>query len=295
MIRFFKSQPGEFLIVKRNGKIKTKGRGISCYYTAFNTTFQLVPVLSHGLPYSLVLNTADHQEVHLHGALDIRITDPELAAEMLDFTYDAAKKVYRGEGLADTQDRISGVLQSYARPIIKERSLEEAMADADGILAELKSSIQNDQGISAIGVTIESVHLYKLSPTAEMQQALEAELREAINQRSDQAIYVRRQAAQTQEANLKRDELDAQIEMESQREHLVEKQAENNLTLAKAEAEADRLKLDPYASLPGQALVGLAQRQFAEHPQSIGQLNLTPDVLSGLAGWMLSQQGKEAN
>ena len=92
--------------------------------------------------------------------------------------------------------------------------------------------------------------------------------------------------AQQQEARLAREKLEAEISREEERKELVERQTTNQLKQAEATAKAERLQLEPYAELSGQSLVGLALRQFAEHPQSIGQLNITPDLLSQLSTWM---------
>lgn len=48
------------------------------------------------------------------------------------------------------------------------------------------------------------------------------------------------------------------MELEDRRKDLVDRQAQNNLTLAEADAKAEALKLNPYRELPLQALVGLA-------------------------------------
>ena len=63
-------------------------------------------------------------------------------------------------------------------------------------------------------------------------------------------------------------------------------QARNNLALAEAEAEADRLKLSPYGDLPPQALVGLALKEWAGNAGTIDSLSITPDLLSKVVSYV---------
>lgn len=122
-----------------------------------------------------------------------------------------------------------------------------------------------------------------------MRKALEADYREGLQRRADQAIYARRAAAVAEERKIKQSELDTEVELEERRRELVEMQAANRLRLAEADARADELKLDPYARMPAQALLGLALKEWAANAGNIANLSITPDHLNQLVAWVGSQ------
>ena len=105
-------------------------------------------------------------------------------------------------------------------------------------------------------------------------------------QRADQAIYDRRKAAVDEERKIRQSEMNTEVELENRRKDLVDMQARNNLALAEAEAEADRLKLSPYGDLPPQALVGLALKEWAANAGTIDSLSITPDLLSKVESYV---------
>lgn len=46
------------------------------------------------------------------------------------------------------------------------------------------------------------------------------------------------------------------------------------------------MKLAPLTKLPTQVLMALAFKEWAANPAAIGQLNITPDMLTQVAGWL---------
>lgn len=127
-----------------------------------------------------------------------------------------------------------------------------------------------------------------------MQKALEAEYRELLQKNADKAIYERRAASVEEERKIRQREMDTDVELENRRKDLVELQAENSLKLAEAEAKADEMKLEPYGNLAPQALIGLALKEFAGNAGKIGSLNITPDMLGQVIGWVGGQNNAMA-
>ena len=119
-----------------------------------------------------------------------------------------------------------------------------------------------------------------------MQKALEADYRESLHKRADQAIYDRRKSAVEEERKIRETEMNTDVELENRRKDLVDMQAENSLTLAEAEAKADELKLSPYGELPPQALIGLALKEWATNAGTIENLSITPDLLSKVVSYV---------
>lgn len=245
-----------------------------------------MPAVSLNTGFSLSEHTRDHQELHLHGSISFRIADPRKAAERLPFAVDPKTGEPTADGRQMAETQVIEAVQSRYRPFIQSMAFEESLRLGDEFVESLLTRLMEDPELDSLGIVVEGLHLLELTPAPELRPALGAEYREGLNKRADDAIYDRRFSAQKQEATLKKDKLDAEIGHETGREKLVERQTANQLKEAKAAAEAERLQLEPYASLSGQSLVGLALKSFAEQPQAIGQLNITPDLLSQLAGWM---------
>ena len=78
-----------------------------------------------------------------------------------------------------------------------------------------------------------SVYFLSTRPTPEVAKALEAEYRETLLRKADEAIYARRAAAVDEERKIKEKELSSDRALEEQRRELIVLQGEN----AKQEAE----------------------------------------------------------
>ena len=294
-IQYYKGDPNHQILIQRNGKIRRSGLGLSFWYTPHNTSILAVPATSLAVGFSINEHTVDHQELHVHGSVSFRVNDAEQTATRLPFEIDPETGRPTTEGRQLLESRIITTVQSHFRPLIQAMDFEAALRAGNEWVNELEARLKSDPELDSLGVVVEGMHLQELAPAPELRNALEAEYREALNQRADDAIYSRRFSAQQQEARLAKEKLEAEIEREQERESLVERQTANQLKLANTEAESSRLKLSPYAELSGQALLGLALKEFAEQPQHIGQINLTPDLLSQVASWMSQRNGSEGH
>lgn len=286
MITYFKAEPSAHVMLFSNGRLKREGKGLSFFCSPGLSSVVLIPATSQDAPFALREVTSDHQEITIQGHLTYRIKDVRRAASALDFTVNPRTHAYRTDDHLKFEQRIVNALQSMARDFVRKLGLEEALGAAEEMTQLLHQQLNHESSLTGLGVVIESVHILHVTPAAETRKALEAEYRENLNRRADQAIYGRRKAALDEERTLRETELKTDIEIEDRRQELVATQAENQLTLARGEAEAEKLKLTPYGEIAPQALVALALNKWAESIKDIGQLNITPDLLTQLAGWM---------
>ena len=97
---------------------------------------------------------------------------------------------------------------------------------------EVHEEVVDEQSIVGLGAALESLHFATVKATPEMQKALEADYREGLQQRADQAIYARRAAAVAEEREIRQSELNTEVELENRRRDLVDTQARNSLALA---------------------------------------------------------------
>jgi hypothetical protein len=182
------------------------------------------------------------------------------------------------------------LVQGHTRSKINALSLEDAITKVHNLAVDVFREIVEENSIAQLGVALESLHFTALKATPEMQKALEADYREGLQQRADQAIYARRAAAVAEERKIRQSELNTEVELEERRKELVDTQARNGLTLAEADAKADELKLNPYAEMPPQALLALALKEWAGNAGSIENLSITPDLLTKVASWVSTER-----
>jgi hypothetical protein len=285
-IQYFKGEPSTHVIRYRNGKIVASGEGANFWYMPLNTSVAAVPIVSQEAQFLFTETTADYQEVSIQGTVTYRITDPLLVASRLNFTIDPTTSRFTSEDPDKLVQRIVNLIQGQTRSKVNALSLEAAITKVHSLAIGVFQEIVDNDSIAQLGIALENLHFTALKATPEMQKALEADYREGLQQRADQAIYARRAAAVSEERHIRQSELNTEVELENRRKDLVDTQARNNLTLAEAEAKAEELKLNPYSTMPPQALVALALKEWAGNVGNIENLSITPDLLTKVASWV---------
>ena len=104
-----------------------------------------------------------------------------------------------------------------------------------------------------------------------------------IKQRGDNALNQVRQsaAAEAEKTRTEIDRLHAIAEAEAKRQAVsAQAAAESQRVLAAARMEETATYHDIWKNTPNQAASGIVMARFAEHIQSIGHLNITPDLLA---------------
>ena len=280
MFNYYKGEPNTYTICFKDGKVRKHGTGINFWYSPLTTTISAIPVASQESHFVFTETTADFQEVAIQGSLTYRLDAPLDVASRLDYTVDPAKKRYKSEDPSKLVQRVINVVQGHTRALISQLSLEKALTSVGSVAKEVLAHVSAAQDLSSLGVVIEGLHFVSIKATPEMQKALEADFRESLSKRADQAIYDRRKAAVEEERKIRESEMNTDVELENRKKALVDTQARNELKLAEAQAKAEELKLSPYGELPPQALVGLALKEWAANSGSIDNLTITPDLLS---------------
>ena len=280
MFNYYKGEPNTYTICFKDGKVRKHGAGINFWYSPLTTTISAIPVASQESHFVFTETTADFQEVAIQGSLTYRLDAPLDVASRLDYTVDPTKKRYKSEDPSKLVQRVINVVQGHTRALISQLSLEKALTSVGSVAKEVLAHVSAAQDLSSLGVVIEGLHFVSIKATPEMQKALEADFRESLSKRADQAIYDRRKAAVEEERKIRESEMNTDVELENRKKALVDTQARNELKLAEAQAKAEELKLSPYGELPPQALVGLALKEWAANSGSIDNLTITPDLLS---------------
>jgi len=314
MLRFMKVPPTTYVLQYKHGAVKRAGAGLSFIYYAPTSTIVAIPMASADIPFVFQEATADFQSVTIQGQLTYRVAEPTRLAALLDFSVESSG-TYHSDDPRKLPERLIHTLQSLTRAITQRLVLKEALVSSDAIVAEVLAKLKTSEAVSTLGVEILSLAILGIQPTPETGRALEAEAREALQRRADEAIYARRNAAVEQERLIKESELNteiaveekkrqiretqmaAEIAVEEQRSQLIDRRVENEHKDADSRAYTLTEILKPLRDLDwkklmmlggkngdAKAMVALAFQEMAENAQKIGELNVSPDLLRSLIG-----------
>ena len=279
---YFKSEPTEYILAYSNGRIFRQGAGRAFWYWRPSTSIALVPISTVDALFILNEITGNFQAVTLQGQITYRIIEPRTTAQLLNFTIDPRTRAYRSEDPAKLSQRIVNVVQTHTRNALQHQTLEQALRGAESLASTVMARIQEQQVLATMGVECMSLFFTAIKATPEMARALEAEYREALQQRADQASYARRADAVEQERKIKQNELSTDVDLEQRRQELVDLQGDTTRKEAAFASEATRIALEPFAALSPQLLLALAFRDFAANAQKIGNLTITSEILEQL-------------
>jgi hypothetical protein len=296
----------------QQGRIRREGLGLSFFYYAPSATIAAIPMGSTDAPFAFVESTADFQQATVQGQLTYRVADPKKVASLLDFSI-GSKAQYLADGPLKLQERLVKEAQVAARAVTQRMTLPEVLISATAIGAEVSEALKTSESITSLGVEIMSLAVISIKPTPEMAKALEAGAREALQRKSDEAIYARRNAAVEQERRIKESELNtelaveekkrqireaqmaAEIAIEEQRALLMDQKVANERKDADSRAYAmevtakaietmdwKKLMLISPGGFDAGQVIALAFQELAGNAQKIGELNISPDLLQGL-------------
>jgi len=292
-IGFFKGQPTDFVIKYGNGRLRRQGQGLAFFYLRHNTQIVAVPTSSTDVNFVYNELTSNFQAVTIQGQFSYRIQNPQLVASLLNYTVDPTSRRYVTDDPDKLSQRITNIIQMETRREIRARSLEETLRDSQAIAAAVLERVRGGELQETMGVELLSVYFLAARPTAEVGKALEAEYRETLLRRADEAIYARRAAAVEEERKIKENELNTQITLEQQRKELIgqeganaRQEAENRgqaLELEAAyKARATETELAVYRSLEPRTILALAMKDLGQNADQIGNLTITSEILASL-------------
>jgi hypothetical protein len=311
-IRFIKVPPTTYVIQYRSGKIVREGAGLSFFCFAPSSNLVKVPVSSADAPFVFNEVTADFQDAMIQGALTYRISDPKRAAALLDFSVDWFDR-YRSNDPQKLNDRLVHTTQILARTFTQRHTLSELLVSSDALVQAMIEQLKASDMVAMLGVEVLGLSVVSIKAAPEMAKALQADAREQLLRKADEAVFVRRNAAVELERKIKESELnteiaveqkkrqireahmDADIAVEQQRSQLVERRVENQRKEAEARGAALRATLEPLKNVDWRTLMAassgeispkllmaMAFRDLAENADKIGQLNISPDLLNVL-------------
>jgi regulator of protease activity HflC (stomatin/prohibitin superfamily) len=297
---YFKGQPTDYIVRHSAGRLLSEGLGLAFYYWRFDTQVVAVPTQSQDASFVFNELTSDYQEVTLQGQVTFRIQDAPLAARLFNFTIDPVSYKYLNDDHEKVGRRVVNLVQIATRAEIIKRTLPEALQDVSLLAGVVATQLRSDSALGQMGIELLTVDFLSVRPTPEVAKALEAELRESLLRKADEAIYARRAAAVDEERNIKEKELASDMALEEKRQGLIslqgtnllreaENQAQARAVNAKAESEAAQMQLAVYRDLEPRALLAHALRELGANARNIGNLTITTELLASV----LKDQSRE--
>jgi SPFH domain / Band 7 family len=311
-IQFLKSGPTEYIIQYVNGKPAREGAGLSFFYFAPRAVIVMVPLSSVDVPFVFNEVSADFQDVTIQGLLTYRVVDAVRLAQLLDFRIRPNGR-YLSDDPKKLGDRLVNLTQVLASAITHRMRLREILGAYDIIVTEVLTGLKASPAVAMMGVEILGLSVTSISPSPDTAKALEADAREALLRQADEAVYARRNAAVAQERLIKESELNtelaveekrrqireakmaADIAVEQQRVALLDQRVANDRKEADAKAYGLNAMLTPIKDVDWRTLtaisagkmdpkltIAMAFRDLAENAEKIGELNISPELLSGL-------------
>jgi regulator of protease activity HflC (stomatin/prohibitin superfamily) len=314
--RHLRSDPSFHVMHYRSGKLIRSGRGLSFWFVPMSASIAKVPCDDRDQPFLFRGRSADFQDVTAQGVVTFRVADPEKLASRIDMSVDLRSGVYVKTPVEQLSQLLTQLAQQLAEEYLSHTSLREILADGVAQVRDrILEGLPKDAGLWSMGVEIVSVRVTAVSPTSELEKALQAPAREAIQQSSDEAVFSRRAMAVEKERAIQENELQNQIELAKREKLLITQRGQNELrrtteeaearrveaegiaarrTLegttqagtirvvegAKVEAEENRMKI--FRDMPSSVMAGLAAKELASKLHTIEHLSISPELLGPL-------------
>lgn len=282
MVKHFKGEPSEFIIKYHGQKVKKSGRGLSFFYADFKTNIVAIPAVTRDAHFIFNEVTKNFQQITLQGHYSYKITEFKDMTQILDYTIDPMTKSYKTSDPEKLELRITNVLQQLTRGEIEMLDLQDALSISRTLAVNLMEKVNEASIVKEMGVKVLSITFNSIRPTPEISKALEAEFRESLQKKADEAIYMRRAAAVEQERKIKENELNTDIMLEKQKQDLIELKSENKIKEAEVRSKVYDLELEPYKKLDPKQLLAFALKELAIRANKIGNLTITSEILSSL-------------
>jgi regulator of protease activity HflC (stomatin/prohibitin superfamily) len=311
--RFIKFDPTQHVFLYRNGKIVKEGPGLAFWYFAPSSTIVAVPQGSIDSPFIFEETTSDFQEVTVQGQVTFRISDPQKAAGLLNYSLTPRGQSYVSKDPEKLPQRVINAINVLTRSRVQALPLREVIVASESLVSGIETDLVSRTDIQSAGLEILGLSILAIKPTPDTARALETETREQLLKEADDAVYLRRNAAVEQERSIKENELKTekavqerrqelesaetshQIQLEDKKKDLVKLEAENSKIesesrsyalqeVVKAISDADPKIIQSLAGIGMQPdkLIASAMNELAANADKIGELNIAPDMLRDL-------------
>lgn len=302
-VRHLRADASSHVLHYRRGKLKRAGRGLAFWFTPLSSSIAEVPADARELALLFHGRSSDFQDVTAQGVITYRVQSPETLARHIDFSIDLRRGVWLRQPLEKLAVVVSELAQQHAWAYIARTPLRDVLREGQAVVRErIEAGLTGDPSVAGMGLSLVSVRVSSLRPGPDLEKALEAPMRERIQQESDEATFQRRALAVEKERAIGENEMQNQIELARREEQLIVQQGQNARRKAGEDSEARRIATESEAArirlladaaaakmrAEGQAqadTIGLVEKARAggERERMAAYQGVSPAVLLGLA------------
>lgn len=225
-INFIKFMPSDYVLKYKKGKMVQEGAGLSFFYYAPTTAIVVIPMASADVPFMFEEVTSDYQTVTVQGQMTYRITDYKKIAQIMNYTYDLKTKKYVSDNSQKIAQRLINISKVLTKKHIEHMAIKDAIRSSEALAQNITGELRENQEIKSLGIEIMGFSVLAILPNKETARALEAQAREEILRKADEALYERRNASIEQERKVKENELNTEIAVEAKKKQIKEAQLE---------------------------------------------------------------------
>ncbi len=241
-VRHFRGEPSAHVLHYRRGKLVADGLGLAFWFQPLSSGIAEVPTDDRELQLVFRGRSADFQDVTIQGVVTYRVTDPRTLARRVDFSVDLALGSYLEQPLEKLSLLLTQLAQQLAADYLVATPIRAILSQGyEPIRSRITEGLTADPGLEAMGLEIVSVRVASIKPTADLEKALEAPVREKIQQDADEAAFDRRAMAVENERAIQENELKNQIELARREENLIAQRGQNARRSAEEKSEAGRI------------------------------------------------------
>ncbi len=246
--RHLRAQPNQYILHFRGGRLVHQGPGLTYYFNPLSAAVAQSPVEDCETTFVLKERTSDFQEVTVQVSLIYRVIDPVKASGRVNFGINLRTGAWTEQPLERLASTWSQRAQNPARTYLSGVPVVEAVrAGGEVIRTALVAALRADDEVAAMGLQVVDVQVTRVSPSAELEKALQAPTREAIQQKADEAGFSRRANAVEKERVIKENEISTELELAKRQEQLIEQQGRNKLLSIEREAQATKRQAESAA------------------------------------------------
>lgn len=316
IINHLRASATSHVIHVRRGKVRRSGTGLAFWFRPLTAALSEVPIDNRDMPMMVHARTQDFQDAAVQATVSYRVANPEVAAERIDFSIDSAHGQWQADPISQLSRLVTESAQQHALAVVAGMTLRAALVDGVAKCRDaISAGLADDERLTATGIEILGVRVLAIQPETEMERALQTPTREEVQQEADRATYERRALAVERERTISENELQSKIELATKEEALLTQEGANakkratdaaeadliaaramadrervvseaaaNSTRLTGEAEAAAAKAleDAYAGADPQVMLARAAQSAAGNLPRVGQLTITPDVVTGL-------------
>jgi len=243
--RHLRAEPNAQILMYRGGQVRRQGQGLSGWFLPWRTGVAEIPVDDRELQFLFHGRSTDFQDVTAQGVITYRLANATTVADRVDFTLDLKTGQYRKQPFEKLGLSLNQLAQQLAWAYMAETPVRDLLHHGTGeIRQRILAGLEADPGLQGMGIEIVSVRVSAVKPTAELEKALEAPMRERIQQEADDAVFERRARAVDKERAIEENELNNRIELARREEQLIQQQGANARRQAEEEAAAQRIQVE---------------------------------------------------